>query len=129
MMKWLSISWVIILFFGCANHTAGIMANSVGEERIDNQSFSTEVQISGVQSRYHGDLQLGVATISSKVATDLKLQYKFSWYDTAGFIVEGESNSWQSIKLHGMQRVQVSSVAPNSSATQFEVYVREVFSN
>ncbi|WP_372870393.1 YcfL family protein [Shewanella sp.] len=114
---------------GCAKHTAGVSVASSGESRVDNATFSREVSVSDVRLIGSGDLLKGSALISSKVSTDLRLQYKFSWYDAQGLLVEAEGQSWQSLKLHGMQQQQVSSVAPNSSASRVEIYVRKAFSN
>lgn len=114
---------------GCAKHTAGVSVASSGETRVDNATFGREVSVSNLSLLGSGDMLKGTALIASKVSTDLRLQYKFSWYDSQGILVEGEGQSWQSLKLHGMQQQQVSSVAPNQSASRFEVYVRKAFSN
>ncbi|MCL1144298.1 YcfL family protein [Shewanella gaetbuli] len=118
-----------MLLGGCANHTAGIAVNSQGEVRVDNNTFAREVSVSNVNARQSADLLQGAAQINSLVATDLRLQYKFTWYDAAGFTIEDEASSWKALKLHGKQQIQVSGVAPNANASRFEVYVRKAFSN
>ncbi|WP_144206962.1 YcfL family protein [Shewanella donghaensis] len=118
-----------LMLSACANHTAGVSASSTGEVRVDNNSFAREVAVEQVKVRTQSDLLQGSALIKSQVSTDLRLQYKFTWYDVGGFTIEDEGNSWKSVKLHGMQQIQVASVAPNANATRFEVYVRKAFSN
>lgn len=126
----LAVFTLSLFLVGCANHTAGLMASSSNSDvRIDNASFNREVSIGDIRSRYSGDIMQGSALISSKVATDLRLQYKFTWYDNSGFTLEDEANSWKSLKLHGKQQLQVHSVAPNAQASRFEVYVRKAFSH
>ncbi|ARD22022.1 hypothetical protein A9267_03915 [Shewanella sp. UCD-FRSSP16_17] len=129
----MKISIVIVTLFllmtGCANHTAGLSAGSNGVVRVDNNSFSREVGIEQVRVRTQADLLQGSALILSKVSTDLRLQYKFTWYDANDFTIEDEGVSWKSLKLHGKQQMQVSALAPNANATRFEVYVRKAFSN
>lgn len=113
----------------CASHTAGMMASSTGEQRIDNSAFNRDVSVERVSTRTNGDLLTAASTISSKVATDLRLQYKFTWYDINGLTIEDEGVSWKSLKLHGRQQMQVHAVAPNTSAVRCELYVRRAFSH
>lgn len=122
---------VVIMFamVGCAPHTAGIMVSSTGEQRIDNSAFNSEVSVQRVMTRLNGELLTAAGTISSKIATDLRLQYKFTWYDINGLTIEDEGVSWKSLKLHGKQQMQVSAVAPNTTAVRCELYVRRAFSN
>ncbi|QYK06700.1 YcfL family protein [Shewanella zhangzhouensis] len=120
---------LVVLAGGCAKHTAGISASSSGETRVDNSTFGREVSVGELKMSSSGDLLTAHALIQSRVATDLRLQYRFTWYDTQGLVIDGEGQSWQSLKLHGMQQMQVSSAAPNPSASRYEVYVRKAFSN
>ncbi|WP_299806073.1 YcfL family protein [uncultured Shewanella sp.] len=113
----------------CAPHTAGVMAGSNGEVRVDSNSFGKEVQVSNIMARPEGGFLRGTGTIASQVSTDLRLQYKFTWFDLNGMTIDDEGVSWKSIKLHGKQQMQVSAVAPNATATRFELYVRKAFSN
>ena len=118
-----------LLLSACAPHTAGLMAGSKGEVRIDNSTFGKEVEVQSVMARPKGGFLQGTGTIISKVSTDLRLQYKFTWFDTSGMTIDDEGVSWKSVKLHGKQQLQVSAVAPNVNATRFELYVRKAFSN
>lgn len=113
----------------CAPHTAGVMAGSNGAVRVDNTSFGKEVQVTNIMARPEGGFLRGTGTIASQVSTDLRLQYKFTWFDLNGMTIDDEGMSWKSLKLHGKQQMQVSAVAPNATATRFELYVRKAFSN
>lgn len=113
---------------GCASDTAGISVSSQGETRIDSNSFAQDIGLESVDARRVGDLIQGSALIVSKSSSDMRVQYKFTWYDASGFTIEDEASSWKSVKLHGKQQLQVSAVAPNAQAVKFDVYVRETFS-
>jgi len=113
---------------GCASDTAGISVSSLGETRIDSNSFAQDIALESVDARLVGDLIQGSALIVSKSASDMRVQYKFTWYDASGFTIEDEASSWKSVKLHGKQQLQVSAVAPNAQAVKFDVYVRETYS-
>ncbi|MCL1094347.1 YcfL family protein [Shewanella kaireitica] len=129
-MKKLILALFTVLFVtACAPHTAGLMAGSKGEVRIDNSTFGKEVEVQSVMARPEGGFLQGSGTIVSKVSTDLRLQYKFTWFDTSGMTIDDEGVSWKSVKLHGKQQLQVSAVAPNANASRFELYVRKAFSN
>ncbi|EGM69565.1 YcfL family protein [Shewanella sp. HN-41] len=113
---------------GCASDTAGISVSSQGETRIDSHSFAQDIALESVDARRVGDLIQGSALIVSKSSSDMRVQYKFTWYDASGFTIEDEASSWKSVKLHGKQQLQVSGVAPNAQAVKFDVYVRETYS-
>tara|TARA_R110002126_G_scaffold263016_4_gene406029 strand:- start:5745 stop:6137 length:393 start_codon:yes stop_codon:yes gene_type:complete len=118
-----------LLLSACAHNTAGISANSSGQLRVDNTSFARDVNVTDVSSLMVADLIKASALIQSQSSTDLRIQYKFTWFDASRFTVEDEASSWKSVKLHGKQQLQVVAVAPNSQVTRFEVYVRQAFSN
>lgn len=129
-MKKLLLAFVsVMVITACAQHTAGVMASSTGEIRIDNSSFASKVGVDQLKARQQGDLLQGAGVIMSKVSTDLRLQYKFTWYDINGYTLEDDGSSWKSLKLHGMQRMQVTAAAPNANAVRYEIYVRKAFSN
>ena len=113
---------------GCASDTAGISVSSQGETRIDSHSFAQDIALESVDARRVGDLIQGSALIVSKSSSDMRVQYKFTWYDASGFTIEDEASSWKSVKLYGKQQLQVSGVAPNAQAVKFDVYVRETYS-
>ena len=117
------------LTLGACTNTAGISVNSRGETRVDSKSFARDISVEGVEARRVGDLIQGSALIVSKSSSDMRVQYKFTWYDASGFTIEDEATSWKSVKLHGKQQLQVSAVAPNAQVVKFDVYVRETHSN
>lgn len=119
----------LLMLTACANHTAGVMASSTGEVRVDNNAFHRQVAVDNVQTRIDGSLLTASGTLKSQVATDVRVQYKFTWFDINGFAIEDEGSSWKPVKLHGKQQLQVRAVAPNSTAVRCQLYVREAFSN
>ena len=114
---------------GCANNTAGISAASSGDSRVDSSAVSRQVKIDQLMSRRQGDLLQGSVVLVSQKSTDIRLQYKFTWFDIDGISLDDESNSWQALTLHGKAHKQVQGLAPNPQAVSFEIYVRESHSN
>ncbi|GGP83582.1 YcfL family protein [Shewanella ulleungensis] len=117
-----------LLLGACAHNTAGIAVDSTGQVRVDSSSFASDINVTDISSIMVADLIKASALIQSKTSTDFRVQYKFTWFDANGYTIEDEASSWKSVKLHGMQQLQVSAVAPNTQATHFEIYVRETYS-
>lgn len=117
------------LTLGACSNTGGISVSSQGETRIDSGSFARDIDVQNVNARLAGDLIQGSALIINRSSSDMRIQYKFTWYDASGFTIEDEATSWKSVKLHGKQQLQVSAVAPNTQVVKFDVYVRETYSN
>lgn len=129
MIKFILAITLVLFMSACAPHTSGLMASSTGESRVDNRSFASEISIEQLKSRQQAGFLQGSGLIMSKVATDLRLQYKFTWYDINGYSLDDEGVAWKSLKIHGKQQVQVSGVSPNTNAVRYELYVRLAFSN
>ncbi len=113
----------------CASNTSGIVVSSQGETRTDNSFFARDIAVEAVNARRDADLLQGSALIVNRSSNDMRVQYKFTWYDSSGFTIEDEAASWKPIKLHGLQQLNVAGVAPNPRAIKFEIYVRESHSN
>ncbi|GGI84492.1 YcfL family protein [Shewanella gelidii] len=125
------VSAILVCLFilaGCADTTSGVWVNSQGQSRIDNHQLAQDVILENLQTRHIGDLMQGITLITSKASIDLRLQYKFTWFDAQGVAIDEEASPWKSLTLHGMQSIQVNAVAPNPQAQSFEVYLREAHS-
>ncbi|MCL1123644.1 YcfL family protein [Shewanella surugensis] len=129
MKKLFFILLVGLMLGGCSTNTAGILASSTGDLKIDSPAFAQKVKVDQLKMRGQGGSLEGVSTVISKISTDQHLQYKFTWYDGTGFTVDDETRGWQPLTLHGKESKQVSSVAPGINALWFEFYVREAHSN
>ncbi len=122
----------VLLLFGlsaCAHNTSGIMVSSTGEQRIDNSSFAGDIVVERVITQPISDRSTAAGVIRSQVSSDRLVQYKFTWFDANGLSIEDESMTWKALTVHGMQQVQVKSVAPTNQAVRCEIYVREAYSN
>ncbi|GAA4878907.1 YcfL family protein [Ferrimonas pelagia] len=115
----------LLLLSGCSSITAGVAARSDQPNlRIDSSSVAREVSIEQVQKRRVGDFLQGSAVLISRVSTDRYLQYKFTFFDSDGMVVEADSTSWRPLNLHGGERRPVTATSNSPYATDFEIYVR-----
>ncbi|WP_025819707.1 YcfL family protein [Shewanella marina] len=127
MKQWLAMLAVVALS-ACAPHSGGISVTSAGDVRVDNKSLARDVAVEQVQTRSVGGFLQGSALLINKDSTQINLQYKFTWYDVNGYVIDEDSSPWVAATLFGKERKQVMAVAPNAMANRFDVYVREVFS-
>lgn len=93
---------------------------------IDNSALANRLHLTQSLARYHNDfLQVNVS-VKSDYHKSQKLQYQFSWFDSAGFEIDATKQNWQAIDLHGGQHTQLTGLAKNKQATHFKLYIREV---
>ena len=116
----------LVSISACSNNTSGVKIDSVGNTTAENAFVANEISVSNSVIRQVGGLMQGSARIVSHSSKDQVIQYRFTWFDNQGVAVDSDSEGWQPIDIHGKQTVQVISVAPNSSAVRFQVYVRKV---
>ena len=79
-----------------------------------------------LKMRKVGNILQAGGTMFSTVTSDLKVQYRFSWYDKDGFELDKDAGSWKSLTLYGRQTADVQGVAPNARAEEFKVVIREL---
>lgn len=113
--------------------TSGIGTENITPEQeyskhlqINNKKLASRVYISAIKSRKQNDLLHVNLSLTSRYKKSLQLQYQFQWFDADGFVIEAGKIPWQSLELHGMQTTTVASLAPTSTVTTFNLYVREV---
>lgn len=57
---------------------------------------------------------------------EFAMQYRFAWFDANGLDVSGDATYWKSVTIHGGDREQFKSTAPNASAVRFVMRMRHV---
>lgn len=130
---------VVLAIAGCHKPppvSSGVGAESITNEippatylKIDNAELAEKVSISEVKHRRTNELLEVNVELSSQFKKSQKLQYHFNWFDENGFVVEEGKSPWKPIELHGHQSLTLRGVAPSSTATSFNVYVRAASSN
>ncbi|GAA5187480.1 YcfL family protein [Ferrimonas gelatinilytica] len=117
----------VLTLCGCSAMTAGIAARSDEPNlRVDSTSVARQVSIEQVRKRRLNDRLQGSALLVSRITRDSYLQYKFTFFDREGLVVEGESSSWRPVNLHGGEQRQVTATALRPEAVEFEIALRRV---
>ena len=55
---------------------------------------------------------------------DFTMQYRFVWFDANGLDLSGDASHWESSTIHGDDREQFTSTAPNAAAVRFVMRMR-----
>ena len=125
--------WLILLFMvGCAGTAPNILHVQAGpgglsskNEEINDASLSKKLTFGEVSIR---PLQLGSSMeaqviIQNTSKRDIVFEYRFMWYDAAGFELSAVT-SWIPAFLTGKEARGFKSTAPGPNATNFKIMVR-----
>ncbi|MCL1039705.1 YcfL family protein [Shewanella submarina] len=124
----LIVSLVVLLLGGCAHNTAGVTIDSRGQVTVDGSALENKLTLSDARGKVIGRFLRASALITNDKTSNLNVQYKFTWYDAEGFVVEDDASAWIPLQLYGEARQQVQGVAPNETVTGFALTVRPVYS-
>lgn len=115
---------------GCAvNETATTSVEPDGSTKqiiVSNSGFlSANLRIADTKIGKAGDLLRVQATIENQSGGDLSFQYKFKWLDKDNFEVAIDGRPWQPLSITGYESKSVQAVAPNPTATSFQILVQD----
>lgn len=83
------------------------------------------LQIVNIDSVKVGEFMRVQATVRSKNGDTVPFQYRFEWYDAAGFEINSGSGSWKPLILYGSETKNIQDVAPDPKAREFKLKIRE----
>lgn len=130
-MKYFSLLWlsVAMVLAGCSAGASGTL-----QPEKDNYEAKVEyhsVQIRGkltivdMRQRKVGDLLQVSVDLTNERQQSLAFQYQFKFYDKEGFEVGTEGRPWTPLVIVGKDTQTVQATAPNPSAVQFKIAVRD----
>lgn len=93
--------------------------------KSNNSMLHSRLRIIELKKRTVGDLMQVQATLENQWKFELDFQYRFKWFGPDGFEINPEGQPWQQLVLAGRSQANVQGVAPNPTATSFEIWVRE----
>ncbi len=115
-----------VLTVGCS--TAGIEGRKAANReqiRVNNPWLRPYLELAAMKMTTVGDVLKVNATVFSSYRKDLRLQYKFTWYDKEGMVLEEDVAPWKPITLYGYETKDVVGVAPSPAAKEFKIIFRE----
>ena len=93
--------------------------------KSNNALLYSRLQIMQLDERRVGDLLQVQALLENAWKFELDFQYKFKWFDADGFELAPEGQPWRQLILPGRNQANVQALAPNPTATRYELWVRE----
>ena len=120
---------------GCASpNTTGISTGVAPDEngiyqqylQADNTRLARQVIVQDVRcdQTQNGFMRASVTLASARNKT-MQIQYKFAWFDAAGFEIAPDAETWRVLTLEGRDTRPVMGVAPSAAAESFRLRVRE----
>lgn len=128
---------VALSLIGCST-TAGIegsLSATTGQDGqtvykknviVNNDSLARNVQIVDMKSDFVGNLLRAHVSLLSKDNDTQNLQVKFSWFDEGGRELDPDTEAWTPVILYGNESKSLQGVAPNPTAKEFKVKIREL---
>lgn len=104
--------------------SSNIMKSQNSEVIINNIPLSYQVSIDGYNSRFINDLLEASVNISNKDATQHALEYKFKWYDAAGFETSETLSMWKPFVLDASDSIELKALAITPKVETFKFYIR-----
>jgi len=90
---------------------------------VDN-SIEREIQIKDVKKRV---LENGLTQVQISGVNDtdkyMKFRYRVEWEDKDGFEVPSISSNWAYFPAHKKSQFKINVVAPNTKATEYQIYI------
>jgi uncharacterized protein YcfL len=93
---------------------------SFGTPRLAHSLRITEI---GRRVTGHGLLNPSVSLVSTYGGT-LKFEYRFCWYDGAGYEIGADTSSWKPVALRNSEAKTFEAVAPTAEVEQFVLRIR-----
>ncbi len=100
----------------------------IRNKRVEaNEYLAKKVQIDSVDSEdLPGGLMKAQVTVRNVKRADLKMAYRFQWFNASGMEVSTSAQPWLEKILIGGEVVYLSSVSPNPTCKDFKILMKEM---
>lgn len=115
----------LLLIQGCWTSVMDVDGSADGTATVNFKNSPVDVKVLDTRSRIvNGLLQVNME-LESGYSNPYRLEYKFSWYDSAGMEVDPARTAWIPFYLNGRETKTIQGLAPNPSAKAFKIKLRE----
>jgi len=130
-----SITIFICLFTSCNNPVNTVEnadknyeRNFIRNKRVEaNEYLAKKIQIDSVDSEVlPGGLMKAQVTVRNVKRADIKIAYKFQWFNASGIEVSTSAQPWLEKILLGGEVAYLSSVSPNPNCKDFKILLKEM---
>jgi uncharacterized protein YcfL len=129
-------SAVLSLLLSSCNNPVNTVENAdknyerdfIRNKRVEaNEYLAKKVQIDSVDSEdLPGGLMKAQVTVRNVKRADLKMAYRFQWFNASGMEVSTSAQPWLEKILIGGEVVYLSSVSPNPTCKDFKILMKEM---
>jgi uncharacterized protein YcfL len=112
--------------FGCATTSNTVIGNS-SDTRVyyNNRVLERLISIVKVTDFREHDLLNAVVTVKNRTDRNIRIEYKFDWYDAYGRAVMPNNDAYKTMDIQGEDAVSISSVAPRPDVVEFKFRIRK----
>jgi uncharacterized protein YcfL len=96
-----------------------------GTSTVNFKNSPVDIKVLDTRSRFVNGLLMVNTELESGYSNPYRLEYKFSWYDSAGMEVDPARSAWIPFYLNGRETKTIQGLAPNPSAKAFKIKFRE----
>jgi uncharacterized protein YcfL len=115
----------LLLIQGCWTSVMDVDGSADGAATVNFKNSPVDIKVLDTRSRFvNGLLQVNLE-LESGYSSPYRLEYKFSWYDSAGMEVDPARSAWMPFYLNGRETKTIQGLAPNPSAKAFKIKFRE----
>jgi uncharacterized protein YcfL len=116
----------LVLLGGCAENTAGLRVDGKTQKVLFGDStLGNRLLIDDITTLQTLESTRGIVTLTSDYKSDLRIQYRFYWYDDSGLEVNTKPAAWRQDVIRGLETRTISEVSIHPEGTQFRVQIRE----
>ena len=91
---------------------------------IKDKALAKEILILDLKARLVGDFLEGLAVVQNERKYTVDFEYRFEWYDEAGYPIESNIAHWTPDLLDGRQSKWIQGMCPKPNATGFKLMIR-----
>ncbi|OBT13976.1 hypothetical protein A9264_02220 [Vibrio sp. UCD-FRSSP16_10] len=116
----------LVAVAGCSPNTAGLRVDGKSQKVLFGDNvLGSRLIVDEIATVEKNDRARGIVTVSSHYKGDLRIQYRFYWYDDNGLEVNAKPSAWRQDVIRGLETRSFSEVSINPEGTQFRIQIRE----
>lgn len=115
----------LLLVQGCWTSVMDVDGSADGTSTVNFKNSPVDIKVLDTRSRFINGLMMVNLELESGYSNPYRLEYKFSWYDSAGMEIDPARSAWVPFYLNGRETKTIQGVAPNPSAKAFKIKFRE----
>ncbi|GAB7219781.1 YcfL family protein [Vibrio comitans] len=116
----------LVALAGCSQNTAGLRVDGKSQKVLFGDNvLGSRLVVDDIATVDKEGRARGIVTVSSTYKADLRIQYRFYWYDDNGLEVNTKPSAWKQDVVRGFETRTFSEVSIHPEGTQFRVQIRE----